>query len=180
MHTDRPVSRMRRQPTRRSLVARPLRLVVRGLVALPLAVAAAPMALLGGAATAARAHRAVLRRLGPPGRPPDDGPAPGAARVLGHSLLALVPALLSCAAAVLALFVCWSGYLYGLRPDTVGTLGHPFTSDPLLADAWGGPTLAGAWAVHALVASTIQLVCLVVLHGTLTVQDRATRRLLRL
>lgn len=63
MHTDRPALAAYAaapRPARRSLVARSLRLVVRGLVGLPLAVVTAPMAL--------------LRRLGPSKHPSDDGP----------------------------------------------------------------------------------------------------------
>ncbi|MEN3537221.1 hypothetical protein AAH991_19070 [Microbispora sp. ZYX-F-249] len=52
-----------------------------------------------------------------------------------------------------AAFTAASGLLYPfLRPDIYPTLGHPFTSDPLLTGSWGGTTLAGAWAVHAVVA----------------------------
>lgn len=58
----------------------------------------------------------------------------------------------------------WSGWLYPLRPDTVGALGHPFTADPLLSGAWGGPTLAGAWFVPAMVALGTQFVCMAVIR----------------
>jgi len=74
---------------------------------------------------------------------------------VGH--LAAVAAF---AAALLALLVTWSGWLYPLRPDAIGALGHPFTADPMFDTAWGGPTLAGAWVVHTLVAIGIQVVCL--------------------
>jgi hypothetical protein len=65
--------------------------------------------------------------------------------------------------ALLAVFLVWSGWLYPLRPDTIGTVGHPLTADPALAGAWGGPTLLGAWAVHALVALGIQFLCVAVI-----------------
>ncbi|HEX2130943.1 MAG TPA: hypothetical protein VHH15_05230 [Actinophytocola sp.] len=67
------------------------------------------------------------------------------------------------AAAVVALFVVWSGWLYPLRPDVAGALGRPL--DPLLPGAWGGPTLLGAWAVHALVALAIQVLCVAVVRA---------------
>jgi hypothetical protein len=66
--------------------------------------------------------------------------------------------------AVLVVFLVWSGWLYPLRPDTIGALGHPFTADPLLSGAWGGPTLVGAWAVHAMAALGIQVVCLAMIR----------------
>jgi hypothetical protein len=69
------------------------------------------------------------------------------------------------AAAVLVLVVTWSGWLYPLRPDAIGAIGHPFTADSVFDNAWGGPTLAGAWLVHALVAVGIQVVCLAAIRG---------------
>lgn len=70
--------------------------------------------------------------------------------------------------AALTVFLVWSGWLYPLRPDTFGALGHPLRHDPALAGAWGGPTLAGAWLVHALLALGTQVLCLAAirrLHG---------------
>jgi hypothetical protein len=148
--------------------------VVRGLTGLPLAIAAVPMALSGGAGTIGRlqARLAGLPGAGPPSRP-------GAVRVLAHGALVLVPAAVAFAAVLLQLFVAYSGYLYPLRPDTIAAIGHPFTPDTrVLPGAWGGPTLAGAWFVHACVAFGIQVVCAVVVRGLCGVQDRVTRRLL--
>ncbi len=94
-----------------------------------------------------------------------------------HSLLVLVPALLAFLAVVMQVFVAYSGYLYPLRPDTFAAIGHPFTPDPeALSNAWGGPTLAGAWLVHSAVAFGIQTVCAFLLRGLFAVQDRATHR----
>lgn len=57
-----------------------------------------------------------------------------------------------------AAFTAASGLLYPfLRPSLYPTLGHPFTSDPLLIGSWGGTTLAGAWAAHAGIALAIVL-----------------------
>jgi hypothetical protein len=62
--------------------------------------------------------------------------------------------------AVLVVFLIWSGWLYPLRPDAIGTVGHPLTADPLLRGAWGGPSLIGAWFVHAMVALGMQVICM--------------------
>jgi hypothetical protein len=64
----------------------------------------------------------------------------------------------------LVLFLVWSGWLYPLRPDAVAALGHPFTADARFAGAWGGPTLAGAWFVHAMVALGMQVICMALLR----------------
>lgn len=70
--------------------------------------------------------------------------------------------------AVLVVFVTWSGLLYPLRPDAIAGLAHPFAEDAMFAGAWGGPTLAGAWFVHAMCALGMQVVCMASirrLHG---------------
>lgn len=70
--------------------------------------------------------------------------------------------------AVLVVFLTWSGLLYPLRPAAIAGLTHPFTSDALFAGAWGGPTLVGAWFVHAMCALGMQVVCMASirrLHG---------------
>jgi hypothetical protein len=70
--------------------------------------------------------------------------------------------------AVLVVFLIWTSWLYPLRPDAIGAVGHPFTADPLLRGAWGGPTLIGAWFVHAMAALGMQVICMAVirrLHG---------------
>jgi hypothetical protein len=74
-------------------------------------------------------------------------PRPGVLRALVAALLAL-----------LALYLAARGWLYPFWPDTIGAIGHPFTADPGLGGAWGGPTLVGAWAVHALIAIGVQAV----------------------
>ncbi|MEV8438827.1 hypothetical protein AB0425_15745 [Actinosynnema sp. NPDC051121] len=81
-------------------------------------------------------------------------PRPGVFR----ALLAVPPALL-------ALYAVARGWLYPLWPDTIGAIGHPFTADPGLGGAWGGPTLAGAWLVHALIGLGMQAVCLLVVRA---------------
>jgi hypothetical protein len=67
---------------------------------------------------------------------------------------------------VLLSFTAASGFLYPfLRPDLYPALGRPFTPDPLLAGAWGGTTLAGAWAAHAGIAAAIVVPGLMLLRG---------------
>ena len=81
-------------------------------------------------------------------------PRPGLARALAALPFAL-----------LAVYLVARGWLYPLWPDTIGLIGHPFVTDPLLDEAWGGPTLAGAWAVHALIALGLQAIGLVILQS---------------
>lgn len=75
--------------------------------------------------------------------------------------------------AVLVLFLVWSSWLYPLRPDAISAVTHPFTPDKLFDNAWGGPTLVGAWFVHAMAALGIQVTCMAVirrLHGRVLVE----------
>ncbi|MET1075193.1 MAG: hypothetical protein ABWY11_21285 [Umezawaea sp.] len=88
---------------------------------------------------------ALLSRLG-------IHPRPGLARALAATPLVL-----------LVIYLVARGWLYPLWPDTVGAIGHPFTADPLI-NGWGGPTLVGAWAVHAALSLGIQAVCVVLLR----------------
>lgn len=76
-----------------------------------------------------------------------------------------LPALAALPLAALVLFLTWSGWLYPLRPDSIGAIGHPFTADPLFDNAWGGPTLVGAWFVHAMAALGMQVICLALIRG---------------
>jgi hypothetical protein len=94
---------------------------------------------------------------------------PGRRRLAAR--LGIEPGPLALAAfplAVLVVLLVWSSWLYPLRPDAIGAVGHPLTADPLLRNAWGGPTLVGAWIVHAMTALGIQVICMAVirrLHG---------------
>lgn len=89
-----------------------------------------------------------------------------------RALAALVPALVAFLAVALGVFVGFSGYLYPLRPDNFEAIGHPFTADSALENSWGGPTLMGAWLVHALVALAIQIGTLLLIRGLIRVWDR--------
>lgn len=100
-------------------------------------------------------------------------------RTLSHLAYALVPtgwvaarfgfrwrpaALGAFPFAVLVLFVTWTSWLYPLRPDAIGAVGHPFTADAMFANAWGGPTLVGAWFVHAMAALGMQVICIAIIR----------------
>ncbi|MEU9134344.1 hypothetical protein AB0D08_40865 [Kitasatospora sp. NPDC048540] len=109
------------------------------LAALPVALVCIPLALVGG--PAGRIQRdLVARLLGRRIEPPKDG-----------RLAALAHAVLSLPLAVAGLAV--TVYGWSLVPLNLGWPLRPLlgmgTGD--YSDAWGGPTFAGAWALHALV-----------------------------
>lgn len=75
--------------------------------------------------------------------------------------------------AVVVVFLTWSSWLYPLRPDASTAIGHPFTADPIFDHSWGGPTLVGAWFIHAMAALGLQVICMAVirrLHGATLVE----------
>ena len=147
-----------------------LRPPLRGAVGLPLALVAPLCALVGLGGAVARLQ---LRLADSSVR---QGATPGFLRTAGHSLMVLPPALVSFTATTTALFTVYSGYLYPIRPDVISTLGHPFTPDhATLGNAWGGPTLAGAWLAHAGVALGIQLVALLIVHASNALQGWFTQ-----
>jgi hypothetical protein len=133
-------------------------------LALPLAVVAVPVALLGGYRVVARWRRGLARRyLGlRVGRPPT------AARVLAHALLSLPLDLASLA----LVGYLWLGVVlnlaYPLRPGTMDSYQH----------SWGGPTLAGAWAVHAVGGLGFLLVTPWVVRAATRLQGGLVQRLL--
>jgi hypothetical protein len=144
--------------------------VLRAVTGLPLVVAAVVLALVGrpGAVTG---HQ--LRLAGRPAVP-----VPTRGRVLAHSLALLVPALAAFVLVALLLGTLFSGYLFPLRPDLWPMIAHPLTADARLADAWGGPTLMGAWAGHAVAALAFQVAALALIHTLVHAQDTITARLL--
>ncbi|WP_369246434.1 hypothetical protein [Streptomyces sp. R41] len=119
------------------------RRVAYALLAFPVGVICIPLTLLG--APTGRWQRALVRRfldvpggpggLGVPGREP-----PGSSRALAHAVLATPLNLV-----VLAV----TGYGWSLVPMNLGWPLRAAGSD--YADAWGGPTFAGAWTFHAIV-----------------------------
>ncbi|MGW6014576.1 hypothetical protein [Streptomyces sp. NPDC055210] len=119
-----------RQLVREPFTARTWRQVAYALPAVPVGLAAVPVALLGGRAAAGRRQRDLVGRFLGVRLP---GSSPG---VL-HALLALP---LNLAVAALTL------YGWSIVPMNIG---RPLRGgDP--ATSWGGPTFAGAWAFHAL------------------------------
>lgn len=78
---------------------------------------------------------------------------------------ALPPAMVSFACGLLVVYLVFAGWLYPMRPDVIDHIGHPLTATTGLDDAWGGPTLLGAWAVHALVAAGLQALSLAVVRA---------------
>jgi hypothetical protein len=110
------------------------------LLALPVGVACVPLALLGGTATAARLQRGLGRRLLalPVAAPPRRAGIGAAA----HALLSLPLNLVAFAL---------TGYLWLVVLANLAYPARPWfgLGDGAYQDSWGGPSLAGAWAVHA-------------------------------
>lgn len=79
----------------------------------------------------------------------------GIGRKVVHYGLSVVTTL----AALLTVYLIWAGWLYPLRPGAIEHLAHPF-ADSVGTDSWGGPTLAGAWLVHAAIAVAMQAAAL--------------------
>ncbi|SDH93075.1 hypothetical protein SAMN05192558_103237 [Actinokineospora alba] len=134
--------------------------LVRGLTSLPLAVVrvvATPVG-LGGRVERVRDGIAHRYSLGVPSRK------------------RLRAGVLMFPLALLCLYLVYMGYLYFLRPDAIAALGHPFTADPRFANAWGGPTLVGAWLAHSAVAFGMHLVAVTLLRRLVAWQDGTTVR----
>ena len=97
------------------------------------------------------------------------GPPPGRARVPGS----VGYALLSLPLGVLGL---WLAFL--LVPNTIRNLLYGVFPEGDYSHAWGGPTLAGAWAVHAAGALALVPVGLWLLRGLTALQRRLADALL--
>jgi hypothetical protein len=164
-------SRPRVQPRLRGLWAETFgapmwRSLTYGVLSLPAGIASLLLALVGGHRAAARLQRSLADRwLRRALTPPQNGDRWG--RVILQALLASTLGVL-----------CW--LLVALAgPDTVrNVLLYPITDGAGVARAWGGPTLAGAWAVHAALALLLLPVELWLLRGLTGVQGRLTARLL--
>lgn len=76
-------------------------------------------------------------------------------------MLGLLVSLPMCGLSVLVWFLVARIATYGL-----------FWSGGEHNDAWGGPTLAGAWAVHAVIALAITLVAMALLAPLTRLHDR--------
>jgi hypothetical protein len=134
--------------------------LVRGLTTLPLGMARVLATPIGLGRRVARAQEGIARRysLGVPSR-----------RRVSAGLL-MFPLALLC------LYLVFMGYLYFLRPDAIGALGHPFTTDARFDHAWGGPTLVGAWVIHSAVAFAMHLPAVTLLRRLVAWQDGTTVR----
>jgi hypothetical protein len=97
-----------------------------------------PLALLGRYRAAARLQGGLARRYLAL-RSDEPAPRERAGRVLAHAVVSLPLNLVSLALTA----YLWAGVAvnlaYPLRPGTMDSYEH----------SWGGPSLAGAWAVHA-------------------------------
>ncbi|MFI6584079.1 hypothetical protein [Embleya sp. NPDC050493] len=136
------------------------------LIALPLGLLSIGLVLTGRSSRAARLRLAAARRFLDPGLGVAAGRnAPGALRVLRYALLdtALgIPTLLL------------AGYAYG---NTLRNLTYPiWYGSTDYSDAWGGPTLAGVWAVHSIGGLAFFAVCLCLIKVLTDVQARPARR----
>lgn len=124
------------------------------------------MAALGGRRGTAHGWvKSLQRGLDPPGIGTSSA-APSTASVAAHGVVAAGAGVLAwIAAALLALFV-FRGLLYGV------VVPGPYD------EAWGGPTLAGAWIVHALVGLALAVLALELLRTVDALYTRLSTRLL--
>jgi hypothetical protein len=149
------------QPRRR--LARATEAAVCGLAycasLLPLAIAAAALALSGRASSASRWWQALQRRglaVHTPARPPT------ATATLGHAALSLLLGLAALVPLSMEALFLLRSVLYGLVDR------GPYT------DSWGGPTLLGAWAAHFLVGLPLAVAALIALRGIARLHERLT------
>jgi hypothetical protein len=164
-------SRARVQPRLRGLWAETFgapmwRSLAYGVLSLPAGIASLLLALVGAHRAAGRLQRGLADRwLRRPLTPPQNRDR--WSRVLLQALLASTLGV-----------VCW--LLVALAgPNTVrNVLLYPITDGDSVARSWGGPTLAGAWAVHAALALLPLPVELWLLRGLAGLQGRLAGRLL--
>jgi hypothetical protein len=127
------------------------------------------LAAAGRRPAAARLRAAALRLLRLRLAGPPDGP-PAGAGLVRHALLDLPLALVGGAV---------SAYLWLVLLLNVGFPVRTGTSAEELADSWGGPSLAGAWAVHAVGGVLVfLLVGVPLMSGLAEVHKRLARRVL--
>ena len=135
------------------------------LVALPMSIGGLVLGGLGKARRASRLQRALLRRL-----LDLSVTDPSDRQVVTHSALSLPINLAAFPIAAYLWLILLVNFGYPLRPDT--------TSEAV-RDSWGGPTLAGAWTVHAAGAALVfLLVGLPIMAGIAWLQGRLAHRLL--
>lgn len=149
--------------------------LARGLSGFPLALATIVMGIFGGAAKPAAVSRRSAHRFGPL---EPSGVKPGNGRAVVYGLAILVPTLVAFTVSLLVLFLAWSGWLYPLKPELLPYLSIPFTPHAEFENAWGGPTLVGAWFIHAMAAIGMQLLCLAFIAVANRAHNVIARRLL--
>jgi hypothetical protein len=131
-------------------------------VSAPVGVAALVLTLAGQQGRAGRLQQRVARAL-------LGGPGPARPRPAGT----LAYALLSIPLGVVGLWLA-----FALVPNTIRNLLYGFVVGDGYRDAWGGPTLAGAWAVHAVLALALVPVGLWLVRGLTALQRRLADGLL--
>lgn len=136
------------------------------LLALPVSLVCVPLALLGDYRTAARWQRGLARRYMALRGGPASGE--GAGRALAHAVLSLPLNLVSLALTVYLWSLVPANLAYPLRPGTMDSYQH----------SWGGPSLAGAWAVHAAGGVVFLFVTPWVVRGFTSLQGWLVGRLL--
>jgi hypothetical protein len=137
------------------------------LLALPVSLVSMPLVLLGRYQAAARLQRGLARRYL---AMRIDEPAPGesAGQVLAHAVLSLPLNLVLLALTVYLWSLVPANLAYPLRPGTIDSYQH----------SWGGPSLAGAWAVHAAVGVVFLFANPWIVSAITWLQGRLARRLL--
>ena len=124
-------------PRLRSLRPRwSLRRALYPILALPVSIAGVALLVVGRPAVAADWQRSTLRRFAQASM----GPV-SIVRSPALVLLGLLLDLVAFAVAGYLWLLALANVAYPLRPDTTASS---------LRHAWGGPTLAGAWSVHAI------------------------------
>ncbi len=157
---DRPLSG---QPGARRL-RRLARSIAYDVLLVPVGVRTMADAVLGEAKTAVRRWRRLGRLLS---QESAAGASPvGVGRVFGYGLLSSVLGLMSWFLLMLAVTAVVRGPFYGFVED-----------GPFGPGTWGGPTKAGAWAVHAAVSLPAIVVFLLALRGIAWLQAALVRGL---
>lgn len=142
-----------------------LRRALYPLFALPVGLVALVLVFFGRAPAAGALHRWLARRL-----LDVSVPAPARAATAAYSWVSLPINLVGFVPAA---------YLWALVPANVGYPLRPDTTAESLETAWGGPSLVGAWVVHALGGTAVfLLVGLPVLSTIAWFQGRLARRML--
>lgn len=137
------------------------------LLALPVGLVSVPLALLSRHQAAARLQRGLVRKY----LALDiDEPAhrERARRVLTHAVLSLPLNLASLALTIYLWLLVPANLAYPLRPGTMDSY----------QGSWGGPSLAGAWVVHAAGGVVFLFVTPWIVKAVTSLQGRLARRLL--